>query len=80
MDSPYFFEETNFWSVGDERAHFEWLDRIAAVKSVRGQGSRLYLAIDTECSFEDFLELEGIYRRYDGDLSQLEKLKTKAVK
>ena len=75
MDSPYFFESTRYWSQGDERAHFEWMERIPAVQSVRGEGRRVYLSIaEGGVTAGDLRELEALYRRYGGDLSQLARL------
>ena len=72
MDSRFFFENTIYWSEGDERAHFEWLDRISIIRSVRGKGTRVYLDINTSAILaDDIRELEAVYRRYGGDLSQL---------
>lgn len=76
MDSPFFFDNTLYWSEGDERAHFEWLDRIVAVREVKGRGARVYLHIDAgTVTRDDVVELEAIYRRYGGDLEQLRDLK-----
>ena len=76
MANPFFFEGTTYWSQGDERAHFEWLERIGAVRSVRGEGRRVYLDIDPAAvTADDARELKAVYRRYDGDLSQLPGLK-----
>ncbi|MEZ5655632.1 MAG: hypothetical protein R3E04_07080 [Sphingobium sp.] len=76
MDSPFFFQGTEYWAEGDEWAHFQWLNRISAVRDIRGSGNRLYLDIDTtNISDEDLRELEAVYRRYSGDLKQLQKLK-----
>jgi hypothetical protein len=72
LDSPFYFEETTYWSEGDERAHFEWLARIGCVQDVVGRGDRLYLVIDGNAvTTKDKLELVAIYRRYAGDLAQL---------
>lgn len=76
MDSPFFFEDTVYWSEGDEAAHFEWLARIKTIKRVYGVGSRLYLEVNSDAlSYEDILELKAVYRRYAGDLKQLGSLK-----
>ena len=72
MDSSFFFEQTTYWSEGDEQAHFSWLAHISSIRSVKGVGSRLYLEIDTGAlSAEDLRELNAVYRRYEGDISQL---------
>ena len=78
MDSSFYFERTRYWSQGDEQAHFEWLGRIGAVRDVRGKGRRLYLEIDQSVGADDLVELQAIYRRYGGDLNQLETLKVSA--
>jgi hypothetical protein len=75
LDSPYFFEGTTFWSQGDETAHFEWLARIPCIRGVRGELRKLFLDIEAErVTKEDLRELEGVYRRYGGDLKQLKGL------
>ncbi|MGQ0659754.1 hypothetical protein [Sphingosinicella sp.] len=75
MASAYFFEETTYWSPGDEDAHFAWLDRIAAINGVRGEGRRLFLDIDAQkLTAADLRELQAVYRRYGGDLAQLDGL------
>ena len=72
MDSRFFFESTMYWSEGDERAHFEWLERISCVKEVRGKGNRVYLQIDeAELEGSNLQELHAVYRRFGGDRSQL---------
>jgi hypothetical protein len=75
LASPYFFESTAYWSEGDERAHFEWMQRIPCVRDVRGEGRRVFLTIDEDAATNDDLrELKALYRRYDGDVAQLARL------
>ena len=75
MDSPFYFEGTVYWSEGDERAHFEWMQRIPCVRDVRGQGTRVYLSIsEDEVSADDLRELTAVYRRFGGDVTQLARL------
>ena len=75
MASPYYFEDTTYWSDGDERAHFEWMQRIPSVRDVRGEGRRVYLTIaEDEVTADDLRELKALYRRYSGDASQLSRL------
>jgi hypothetical protein len=75
LDSPFFFEDTTYWSEGDERAQFDWLSRIACIREVRGAGDRLFLAIDrASVTASDARELDAIYRRYGGNLEQLKTL------
>jgi hypothetical protein len=72
LDSPFFFDGTIYWSEGDEQAHFDWLSRIGCIRDVRGSGTRIYLAVERGAvSGNDLRELQAIYRRYDGDLTQL---------
>ena len=75
MDSPFFLENTLFYSEGDERAHFEWIERIGCIRNVQGHTTRLYLNVDTAMvSRSDYWELVALYRRYGGDLEQLKAL------
>jgi hypothetical protein len=75
LDSPFFFEGTRYWSEGDEKAHFDWLGGIACIRDARGEGRRVFLAIDRDAlTAHDLLELKAVYRRYGGDLRQLETL------
>ena len=75
MDSPFYLENTKFYSEGDERAHFEWIDRIECVRSVNGDVNRLYLEVEpTSVSRSDYWELVALYRRYGGELDQLKAL------
>jgi hypothetical protein len=79
LDSPFYFEGTAYWSQGDEDAHFEWLAKISCIRSVRGRLQRVYLDIDRQQLTQDQLrELEAVYRRYGGDLSQLHALRAAA--
>ena len=79
MDSPFFFESTTYWSEGDEKAHFDWLGRIACINEVYGSGRRLFLDIALDMvGAGDIRELNAIYRRYGGDLKQLDALKESA--
>jgi len=76
LASAYYFDSTTYWSAGDEDSHFRWLDAIGCVQAVRGQGRRLFLEIEKEqVSDEDLQELKAVYRRYGGDLSQLDGLR-----
>ena len=78
MDSPFFFESTTYWSDGDERAHFEWMERIPCVQDVLGEGRRVFLKIDeSAATADDLRELAALYRRYGGDEAQLARLNGK---
>jgi hypothetical protein len=75
LGSPYYFESTTYWSLGDEDAHFRWLDSIGCVRGVRGERRKVFLEIDGGAVTEDDLrELKAVYRRYGGDLAQLDAL------
>ncbi|MCJ8158009.1 hypothetical protein [Sphingomonas sp. LaA6.9] len=76
MASLFFFESTTYWSDGDERAHFAWLDQINGVSRVYGELRKLYLDLNLgRLTAEDIRELRAVYRRYGGDLEQLKDLK-----
>ena len=75
MVSPYFFEGTSYLSQGDEDAHFYWFKAISCIRDVRGEGRKVFLQIDRDQVTErDLRELKAVYRRYGGDLGQLESL------
>ena len=75
MASPYFFEGTTYWSEGDERAHFEWMQRIPCVRDVHGAGRCVFLTIEESAATDgDLRELAAVYRRYGGDAAQLARL------
>jgi hypothetical protein len=72
LSSSYFFESTEYWSEGDETAHFAWLRRIPCIREIKGSGTRVYLRItDNSVTDNDFRELIAVYRRYGGDIHQL---------
>ncbi|CAA9489909.1 MAG: hypothetical protein AVDCRST_MAG44-149 [uncultured Sphingomonas sp.] len=75
MVSPFFFEATVYRSKVDERAHFEWMQRIPCVRDVRGQGRPVFLTIaEDEVTEDDLRALSALYRRYGGDAGQLGRL------
>jgi hypothetical protein len=75
LDSRFYFDGTVYWSEGDERAHFEWMERIPSVREVRGHGTRVFLTIEEdEVTAADLRELNALYRRYCGDTAQLARL------
>lgn len=66
------FTSIEYYSQGDERAFFEWLDRIASVEKVGGVGTDLLLRISsTSVPDEDLRELIALVTRYLTDASQL---------
>jgi hypothetical protein len=75
LASPFFFEATTYWSQGDEAAHFEWLAKIPSIRDVRGAGTCVFLDVDVDgVTANDLRELQAVYRRYGGDLGQLQLL------
>ncbi|MDQ1159089.1 hypothetical protein QE385_003416 [Sphingomonas sp. SORGH_AS 950] len=72
MDSPFFFEGTKYRSRGDEASHFHWMERIACIRRVKGIGRRVFMDIDrSNVTATALEELNAIYHRYGGDLTQL---------
>jgi hypothetical protein len=63
-DGPY-------GSQGDERAFFEWLNRIPAVYKIGGVGEELHIHVRSRLSSESLRELIALFDRYDGPLNQL---------
>jgi hypothetical protein len=71
LDSPYYLEDTLFYSEGDEQALFGWIDEINCIQNAYGRVNRMFLVIDEEKMTRDnYWELVAIYRRYGGDLAQ----------
>jgi hypothetical protein len=64
-----------FCSDGDEKAFFEWLGSIGGVMRVEGQGRSLVIHLrSNKVSKLAARELAAIYRRYGGNLKDLEVL------
>lgn len=62
----------SYRSPGDERAFFNWLQSIPGVISVQGQGRELHIRFRSKrISGNSLRELFALYRRFDGDLSEL---------
>lgn len=71
--------EVMYFSAGDEHCFFAWLDRIAAVKSVRGRGRDVAIELDENaCTDADLRELLALFHRYGVELQQLRQLITNA--
>lgn len=69
----------SYRSEGDEQAFFSWLQSIPGVVSVHGQGRELHIKLRSKrISTNGLRELFALYRRYEGDLSELEMFKTEA--
>lgn len=60
----------------DERAFFEWLDRIPCVGGYRGIGHDLLIGLTRFPSDDDLRELIAFFMRYGIDASQLAKFET----
>lgn len=66
-----------YYSQGDERAMFEWLDRIPSVEKVWGVGRDLFVRIsDADIPDEDLRELIAVVIRYGADASQLQQFES----
>jgi hypothetical protein len=62
----------------DERAFFEWLDRMPFVRDYQGVVRDLFIDLNREPTYEDLWEIICFFRRYNIDLKQLEKFVTDA--
>lgn len=62
----------NYWHPSDERAFFEWLDRMPFVREYRGVVSDLFIELNRKPTYDDLWKIVGFCRRYGVDLSQLE--------
>lgn len=61
-----------FFSQGDERAFFEWLDKLPFVERYEGRGRTLYISINSLAVDEDGLrEMLALCRRYGVGMRQL---------
>lgn len=63
----------HFYSQLDERAFFEWLDRMPFVSGYHGIVRDLFIDLTRPPTNEDLWEIIGLCRRYGVDLKQLEK-------
>jgi hypothetical protein len=70
-------ESARFFSDGDERALFEWLERLPSVAHVRGEGTRILVELtEAGVTDSDLRELLALWHRYAGDMRQLRQLET----
>lgn len=61
-----------YGSPGDERAFFEWIERIRCIRKFWGSGPALYLEIPRRRISDTCLrELLALFWRYDVDMAQL---------
>ncbi len=56
-----------FFTEHDEKACFSWINNISCIVAYRGIGRVLYLDIACPLSINDFLELRGLFGRYNFD-------------
>ena len=61
-----------YWHLSDERAFFEWLDRMPFVREYRGVVEDLFIEFNRTPTYDDLWEIIGFCRRYGIDLRQLE--------
>ncbi len=65
-------ELVKFGSPGDEEAFFQWIQRIRAVRQVRGEGRFILLHVPRRRISNDHLrELIALFHRYKVSMSQL---------
>ena len=68
-----------FYHQTDERAYFEWLERIPCVARVRGEGSRgLVVRLKRRPGKDDLRQLLALSYRYGLDMRQFAKFETDA--
>lgn len=68
-----------FFHHNDERAFFEWLQRIPSIATVQGEGADgLVVRFKRRPGQDDLRQLLGLFRRYGLDMRQLAKFETPA--
>jgi hypothetical protein len=68
-----------FFHAGDERAFFEWLERIPCVASVAGDGTLgLVVRLKRKPAQDDLRQLLALCRRYGVNMRQLAKFESSA--
>jgi hypothetical protein len=61
-----------YFSQADETSFFEWLQSIPGIIGVDGRGRELVIRLrSTSLSEASLRELIALYRRYEGDMSEL---------
>lgn len=66
-----------FYHSADERAYFEWLERIPCVASVKGDGSRgLVVKLKRRPGQDDLWQLLALAHRYKVDMRKFAKFET----
>ncbi|EQB33305.1 hypothetical protein [Sphingobium ummariense] len=67
-----------FYHDSDERAFFEWIDRMSFVQESCGIGSDIFIRFNRFPTDDDLWELIGFCRRYQVEMTQLKKFLTDA--
>ena len=62
--------------LNDERAFFEWLERMPFVQAYHGVAQDLFIDLNRQPTDADLWEIIGFCKRYRIDLKQLEKFLT----
>jgi len=65
-----------YYTELDERAFFDWLDRMSFVSGYRGVARDLFINLSRLPNYADLWEIIGFCRRYGIDLNQLERFVT----
>lgn len=66
-------KRVTYGSANDERAFFEWLERIDGVDAFDGVGSDLYVYVRKNIDEYGLRDLVAIFFRYKVDLTQIPK-------
>lgn len=65
-----------FYHDSDERAFFEWIDRMPFVRDTRGMGGDMFIHLSRFPTDEDLWEIIAFCRRYGVGMTQLAKFET----
>jgi hypothetical protein len=65
-----------YFSPGDEKAFFDWLECIPCVEGVRGRLTDLHITLQRPPGDRQLRELIAVFRRYGMDMKALAVLKT----
>jgi hypothetical protein len=62
----------HFYTEVDEELLFQWLKAVSCIQNIKGVGKELQLHIaNSVISYDDLLNLIGIFERYKFDIQQL---------
>ena len=71
--------EVIFYHLADERAYFEWLERISCVESMKGEGAKgLVVTLKRAPSEDDLRQFLALAYRYGLDMSKFAQFETEA--